>query len=159
MGKAESGPWFRRALSLAPVLALTTTACGGEPEGLSARQPAVVSGGMSASGPLVVSEGSSDAGLDALIAGPVTFRDGCLRVGGYPAIWPEGTTWDSHQKTLTLPNGVQVHAGEEVSGGGGYQTRPLSEYPTEVADVLEPCLGPTSEVAFFNRGHVIEKIT
>ena len=112
-------------------------------------------------GPLLFSGGSSDDGMGALVKGPVTLEEGCLSVNGHPAIWPRGTVWDSESQVLTLPDGVDVALGEEVTGGGGYysqQSRPVDDYPTEVADLLRVCLGPSDEVAMFNLGQPIEKI-
>lgn len=115
---------------------------------------------VTADGPLLLSSGSSDEGMAAEVAGPVTLDEGCLSVGEYPAIWPAGTVWDSQREVLTLPDGVEVALGEEVTGGGGYysqQSKPVEDYPTEVADLLRSCLGPSGEVAMFNLGPPIEK--
>ncbi len=100
-------------------------------------------------------------GSDALIEGTLTFRGGCLRVTGFPAVWPEGTQWDSDREVLALPDGVEVRPGDSVRGGGGFldsETRALNHYPSDVAAVLDPCVGPTGEVASCNRGQSIDKV-
>lgn len=115
---------------------------------------------VTAEGPLLLSSGNSDEGMAAEVQGTVTLNYGCLAVDGDPAIWPEGTTWDSKRQVLTLPDGAEVALGDEVAGGGGYysqQSKPVDDYPTEVAELLRSCLGPSDEVAMFNRGHSIEK--
>ena len=115
----------------------------------------------SADGPLLLSRGSSDAGMAAEVEGPLTLDEGCLRVGEYPAIWPERIAWDSLRQVLTLPDGVDIALGEQVSGGGGYfnqQSNPVDDYPTEVADLLRSCLSSSDEVAMFNLGQPIKKL-
>jgi hypothetical protein len=103
-------------------------------------------------GPLLTSSGSSEEGLFAEVRGRVTLDDGCLLLRGVPVVWPEGTSWD--RTALTLASGTPVEMGERVSGGGGYLTvRAVRElFGDEVASAARQCLGPTREVAVFNRG-------
>ena len=103
-------------------------------------------------GPLLTSAGSSEEGMAALVRGRVTVDRECLLLSGMPVVWPEGTTWDG--TALTLSSGRSVELGERVSGGGGYLTvRAVRElFGDDVASAARECLGPTREVAVFNRG-------
>lgn len=109
-------------------------------------------------GPLLTSTGSSEEGMAALVRGRVTLDDGCLLLRGMPVVWPEGTSWDDG--TLTLSSGASVEVGERVSGGGGYLTvRVVREFfGDEVATAARECLGPTREIAVFNRGSEVSPL-
>jgi hypothetical protein len=64
----------------------------------------------------------------ARLAGPVSFEDGCVRVGGYPIVVPRPASWDG--ETLTV--GDESYAlGDELVMGGGYATKRLPGQPTD----------------------------
>jgi hypothetical protein len=70
----------------------------------------------------------SHASSTARLAGPVSFEDGCVRVGGYPIVVPRPASWDG--ETLTV--GDQSYAlGDELVMGGGYATKRLPGQPTD----------------------------
>nr|MBA2464664.1 hypothetical protein [Nocardioidaceae bacterium] len=108
----------------------------------------------SVDGPLLVSSGGSgDVGMTAIVRGEVSLDDGCLRLGGMPVIWPEGTSWDAQDEAVRLPNQDVAPLGSRVTGGGGYLSSLdgiAERYGQEVADAAEPCLGDTGEAAVFN---------
>lgn len=105
-------------------------------------------------GPLLTSAGDSGDGMAAIVAGPVTFSDGCLLLGDTPVVWPESTSWDADAQAVTLPGGEVAEVGTQVTGGGGYLrlSAVADLVGQEVADAARPCLGPTGEVAVFNPG-------
>jgi hypothetical protein len=126
--------------------------CGHSAEGY--RSDGVVSG------PLLTSVGTSEDGMMAEVKGRVSYDDGCLRLRGMPAIWPEGTTWDASSRVLTLPEGEGVPLGGRVSGGGGYlHPRAVAQlFGADVAAAARPCLGPTREIAVFNPGWDVSSV-
>jgi hypothetical protein len=132
-------------------LAMLLASCGGD-----ARQPSADSEVL-----LVTSGPGTGSGSDAEIAGVVTLDEGCVRVGEYPAVWPEGTTWDSARQALMLPSGLSVAIGESVSGAGGYPYVEdiEDEFPGKEVEALAECAGPTHEVAYFNRDSDVARVT
>ena len=116
----------------------------------------------SVDGPLLVSSGSaSGAQMAAIVRGEVSLEDGCLRLGGMPVIWPEGTSWDPSDKAVRLPEGDVAPLGSRVTGGGGYSSSLdgiVDQYGQEVADAAERCLGDTGEVALFNLGSDVTRL-
>ena len=70
--------------------------------------------------PLALVSGDGD-GFDmaAELTGPVTVdAQGCVRLGGLLALWPEGTGWDREADRLRLPGGAVVAHGEAGGRGG-----------------------------------------
>ena len=66
----------------------------------------------SVDGPLLVSSGSaSGAQMTAIVRGEVSLEDGCLRLGGMPVIWPEGTSWNPSDEAVRLRREAHVDAG------------------------------------------------
>jgi hypothetical protein len=130
-------------LFLAPV-----SACGGD-------SSADVASSSNGTGPVVAHPAEGDgSGNAALIEGPLTMSSGCLLVGGFPVVWPHGTTWDAEAQAVRLSDGQVVALGDRVSGGGGYPY--LSDLGSEFAEPLAGC--PTNEygeVAMFNAGEQI----
>ena len=109
-------------------------------------------------GPLLTSAGGSGDGMGAVVAGPLGFQDGCLLLGEMPVVWPDSTRWDTDEQALTLPSGDVARVGVNLTGGGGYmQLAAIADlFGKKVADAARPCLGPTGEVAVFNRGSDVE---
>ena len=142
------------------VTGLLLSACG-----TSTPDPAVTGGSRSTErpsdvsfavhGPLVTSAGSPSSANEALVSGTLSYERGCVLLGGMPAVWPEGTTWDSDGHRLILTDGTAVEQGSPLYGSGGYldvragRLDPLDE---NVAAALRPCLGDSREVAVFNVG-------
>ena len=98
--------------------------------------------------------------LDALVAGPLEFEDGCLYVrrhpepGRFPVVWPAGTAWDDVSGRVVLPSGAALRSSQVVHGGGGYfkiDQLPRSASTPEVVDLATRCLDePDGEVAVAN---------
>ena len=109
-------------------------------------------------GPLLTSTGSANGGMAAIVAGPFTFRNGCLLLSGKPVVWPESTTWDAEREVLTLPNGDAASVGESLTGGGGFLdlSAVADQFGGNLADAAKRCLGSTGEVAVFNPGSDVE---
>ncbi|GAA4687157.1 hypothetical protein [Nocardioides nanhaiensis] len=111
--------------------------------------------GAPEAGPVVahLSPGAGD-GMAALIQGPLELTGDCLLVGGYPVVWPHGTTWDAEAGRVRLPDGEAVGEGDRVSGGGGYLY--LADLGPDLADPLAACpVNEYGEVAMFNPGEEI----
>ena len=91
--------------------------------------------------------------MAAEVTGTLSYDEECLRLDGYPVIWPEGTAW-AEPGLLTLPSGARVDVGTGLHGGGGDLNVAAVEerFGKEVADAAEPCLGDSDEVAVFNPG-------
>ncbi|RII94896.1 hypothetical protein [Clavibacter californiensis] len=53
----------------------------------------------------------------ARLAGPLSFEDGCIRVGGYTVVVPRPATWDG--ETLTVGD-QSFTLGDELDMVGGY---------------------------------------
>ncbi|MBC2934450.1 hypothetical protein [Nocardioides sp. zg-1228] len=138
---------LRMAAASLLVLALGA-ACGGD-------ESAVVASTSNGNGPVVAHPAEEDgSGASAQIEGPLSMSSGCLLVGGYPVVWPYGTTWDADAQAVRLSDGQVVALGDRVSGGGGYPHLP--DLGTEFAEPLTDC--PTNEyeeVAMFNAGDQI----
>lgn len=131
---------MRRRLLASVFLLATVAACRGQHEVQSGEHTIYVHG-----------RSSGDA-LDAIVAGALGVRDGCVVLeqgdAWTPVVWPAGTTIASADPlVIRLRSGVEVAVGDEVSGGGGY----LGPEHVEV-DIPSACLPPTREVAVFNAG-------
>jgi hypothetical protein len=66
----------------------------------------------------------SDAGLAALITGPLTLDDGCFYVdsteGGFGvAVFDQGTTFDPASGSIVNPDGSAVPVGSTIEASGG----------------------------------------
>jgi hypothetical protein len=135
----------------AALLLLLGTGCGDE---------ATDSPDAAQTGPLLVSGPGDGSGDAAIVAGEVTFEDGCLLLGRMPVVWPEGTTWDADTPAVVLPNGDAVAMGDEVTGGGGYHyADTIAEgVGARGAELAAECAGPTNEVAVFNAGSEVVRV-
>ena len=130
---------------------MTMSGCGAEPSSPPSPSP---------EGPLLVSGSGNGGGDDAVVAGEVTFDDGCLLLAGMHVVWPQGTAWDAEAEEVVLSNGDRVAMGDEVMGGGGY---PYFDTLSGVigdkaARIAQDCAGPTREVAFFNAGSDVVRV-
>ncbi|GAB3216293.1 hypothetical protein GCM10027586_07980 [Kineococcus gypseus] len=108
-------------------------------------------------GPVITSVGYSELGGAAGISGELGHDGSCLTVGPYPAVWPQGTTWDEQSASLTLPDGTRAAPGALIDGGGTYQRTSALRYDGEerIATVLTDCAGATGEVAVFTPGSTV----
>lgn len=66
----------------------------------------------------------SDAGLAALITGPLTLVDGCFYVdategGSGVAVFEQGTTFDPATRSIVNPDGSAVPVGSAIEASGG----------------------------------------
>lgn len=119
------------------------------------------SGGVD--GPVI--EGNrSTGGTDAEVLGVVVIEGDCIFLSQeaairYPVVWPHGTSWNGAESAIELPNGMLVHAGDRVYGGGGYYTEANLDGYT-VAEGVELALrcvdNEYGEVAVFNSGADID---
>jgi hypothetical protein len=66
----------------------------------------------------------------ARLAGPLSFEDGCVRVGGYPIAVRRPASWDG--QTLTVGDG-SFALGDELVMGGGYQAERVPGQPDACA--------------------------
>jgi len=118
----------------------------------------------SVDGPVIEGNRSS-GGSDAEVFGIVVVEGDCiyLRQEGidtrYPVVWPHGTSWNSAELAIKLPNGKLVYDGDQVDGGGGYPKQAnLDQYT--VAEGVELALrcvdNPYGEIAVFNSGADID---
>ncbi len=72
----------------------------------------------------------SYVGPAARNAGPLSFEDGCVRVGGYPIAVARPARWDG--QTLTVGN-ASFALGDELVMGGGYETDRVPGQPDACA--------------------------
>ena len=74
----------------------------------------------------VIEGNRSTGGTDAEVLGVVVIEQDCIFLGQadtrYPVVWPHGTSWDSAEAAIRLPDGTLVYEGDQVYGGGGYHT-------------------------------------
>ena len=146
-----------RAISHAVAcLLLVALGAGCGDDAVVAREPATVDPAPTDPGPVVAHpEKGAGFGMAALIQGSLALTDGCLTVGGYPAMWPHGTTRDAEAQAVVLPDGAVAAVGDTVGGGGGFPY--LSDLDPEVAEQFEGCpFNKAEEVAQFNAGEVVE---
>lgn len=114
-------------------------------------------------GPVVEGDRRS-GGMDAVVFGTLVVEESCayLTLTGpetrYPVIWPHGTDWNSEVSAVVLPDGTLVHAGDEVSGGGGYHSSDLGGFTSQDGvDLVRSCIdNEYGEVAVFNSSSEIE---
>ncbi|WP_346385449.1 hypothetical protein [Nocardioides sp.] len=92
-------------------------------------------------GPVLVSDAHWEAGMAALIRGPVRLVGDCLFIGSAPVIWPTGTTWDDEADAVVLNDGTLVAVGATVSGGGGSLSAAdvAGVFNEELADAVRAC--------------------
>lgn len=131
---------------VALVLSASVSGCGGG-------QSVTTQGSAS----LLVHDGSllPRGGVDALIAGTLTVKNGCVGLASpdapdrvVAAIWPSGTELvDDDPLSVRLPSGALVAEGQTVKGTGGY-SRPDSADVT--LDLPEECDLNADEIAVFN---------
>jgi hypothetical protein len=104
-------------------------------------------------------------GTDAEVLGVVVIEGDCVYLrqddidNRYPVVWPHGTSWNSAEFAIKLPDGTLVYDGDQVYGGGGYhKDANLDQYT--VAEGVELALrcvdNQYGEVAVFNSGGDID---
>ncbi|MEZ5175106.1 MAG: hypothetical protein R2823_02720 [Acidimicrobiia bacterium] len=100
-------------------------------------------------------------GTDAEVGGVVVIEGSCIYLlqpeidTRYPVVWPHGSSWNRDESAIELPNGILVHDGDRVYGGGGYHKEAdLAEYTVpEGVELALSCLdNQFGEVAVFNSG-------
>lgn len=65
----------------------------------------------------------ANSGQDAGVGGRVQVLDGCLAIGDFVALWPDGTDVLSNNDesvVIDVPGLGRVEIGDEVSGAGGF---------------------------------------
>jgi hypothetical protein len=72
----------------------------------------------------------SYVGPAARNAGPLSFEDGCVRVGGYPIAVPRPASWDG--ETLTVGD-ASFALGDELVMGGGFNAERVPGQPDDCA--------------------------
>lgn len=105
-------------------------------------------------GPVIsVEVSSTEAQMTAVVGGLVTYDGRVAGLDGYPAVWPNGTVWDTENRSLRLASGETVRPGRRVRGGGGYIS--TDAVRTLFGDAAAEACGEADEIPVFNPGQPI----